>query len=76
MLSLPLATDQEPSIEPADPVDRFHQQVLVELALAELERQVQQLMRLLPGLEPPTPRRSRRVRRPHVRRTTGGYPAL
>ena len=65
-----------PSTEPADQVDRFHQQVLVELALAELERPVQQLMRFMPGLESPTPRPSRRVRRSRVRRKAGGYLAL
>ena len=77
MLSLALAIPHaEPSTEPVDPVDRFHQQVLAELALAEFERQVQRLLGLIPPPSPPRPQRARRVRRARVRRAGFGYPAL
>jgi hypothetical protein len=77
MQSLPLANpDQEAFTQLANPADRFHQQVLADLALAELERQLQQLMRLMPQDESPPQRRSRRIRRVRVRRAVVGYPAL
>ena len=77
MLSLALAIPHtEPSAEPVDPVERFHQQVLAELALAEFERQVQRLLDLIPPPSLPRPWRARRMRRARVRRASGGYPAL
>ena len=44
-------------------------------ALAQLERDLQRLSRVL-LLSAPPPRYGRRVRWPRVRRATGGYPAL
>jgi uncharacterized protein with von Willebrand factor type A (vWA) domain len=77
MFSLPLANpDQEAFSHSVHPAERFHQQVLADLALAELERQLQQLMRLMPRDESTRQRRSRRIRRVRVRRTVVGYPAL
>jgi hypothetical protein len=77
MQSLPLANpDQEPFSYSVHPAERFHQQVLADLALAELERQLQQLMRLMPPLASPPRRRSRRIRRVRGHRAAGGYPAL
>jgi ParB family transcriptional regulator, chromosome partitioning protein len=77
MLSLALAIPHtEPSTGAADPVERFHQQVLAELTLAELERQLQRLLGLIPPPAPPRPWRARRVRRARARRASGGYPAL
>ena len=77
MLSLALAIPPtESSTEASDPAERFQQQVLAELSLAEFERQVQRLLSLIPPPSPPRPWRARRVRRARVRRASGGYPAL
>jgi hypothetical protein len=77
MFSLPLANpDQEAFSHSVHPAERFHQQVLADLALAELERELQQLVRMMPPVASLRQRRLRRIRHVRVRRAAGGYPAL
>jgi len=74
----PLATESTTSTAIATPAERSRHMVLALLALGQLERDLQRLSRALApsGAQAPSPRGTRVVRRPRVRRASGGYPAL
>jgi hypothetical protein len=60
------------------PAERVHLVVQAQVALAQLERDLQRLNRALaPSASPASTRSGRRtIRWPRVRRATGGYPTL
>ena len=74
----PLATESTTSTAIAMPAERAHHLILATVALGQLERDLQRLSRALApsGAQAASPRATRVVRWPRVRRASGGYPAL
>jgi hypothetical protein len=74
----PLTSTSTTSAPVGTPAERVQLAVQAQVALAQLERDLQRLNRALAYSAPPAaPRSGRRVIRwPHVRRANAGYPAL
>ena len=72
----PVATEPTVASSAYVPAECFQREAMALAALGQLERDLRRLARALPTTAPP-PRSGRRIRRrPRVRRTVGGYPAL
>jgi len=74
----PIASFSTTSSPFGTPAGHVQLAIQAQVALAQLERDLQRLNRALASSAPPTsPRSGRRVIRwPRVRRVNGGYPAL
>jgi hypothetical protein len=74
----PVASTSTTSAPFGTPAGRVQLAIQAQVALAQLERDLQRLSRALaPSASPASSRSGRRtIRWPRVRRVTGGYPAL
>jgi hypothetical protein len=74
----PIASTSTTSAPFGTPAERVQLAIQAQVALAQLERDLQRLNRALaPSTSPASTRSGRRIIRwPRVRRATGGYPAL